>query len=478
MILLLMLPFLVGNFVQKWNFSQGVAGFGNTVVQIADADRDGNLEFYFTTYGSWPPYVYIYELHLPDTWQVDSIPLIGGDLLWGAGDFDNDGLFDLAMQFHIETPSLADGIMIYESPDSFSYPTQEVWRDTVGFALVTPICVYDIDQDSLPEIVKVLGDYTHLHVYESIGNNLYNTIAEITTSSTHNSSSTLAFGDFDSDNQNEFVWGYSAGEYSIWECTGNNSYQEILLQQLPTANIKDCFAVPDADGDGKPEFVVKGYAVLSAQIHAFFFEATADNNYEITKTFTLPGGDYYGGYSDVGDVDGDSIPEIALEGRQTVHIIKAAGDDSFYVWETLPGNNSGSSVRIFDIDGNGLSEVIISGNDQTIIYEYEVGVAENTPSEMWAMGLSVSPNPFRDQSIIKYSIQDSGSLVQNPTLRIYDVSGRLIKTFRLPPSSRNQESNMTWHGDDDTGRKLPGGVFFLKLQAGDYSATEKVLLIK
>ena len=118
----------------------------------------------------------------------------------------------------------------------------------------------------------------------------------------------------------------------------------------------------------------------TARIHAFIFEATGDNTYEIIDTFDLFGGhnSYYGGYSDVGDVDGDGIPEIALEGCQNIYIIKAAGNDSFYVWEILPGNTGGSSVRVYDIDGNGLSEVVISGNNQTRIYEYEVGITEST----------------------------------------------------------------------------------------------------
>jgi len=102
--------------------------------------------------------------------------------------------------------------------------------------------------------------------------------------------------------------------------------------------------------------------VPTACIHAFIIKATGDNTCEIIDTFDLFGGhnSYYGGYSDVGDVDGDGIPEIALEGCQNIYIIKAAGNDAFYVWEILPGNTGGSSVRVYDIDGNGLSEVVIS----------------------------------------------------------------------------------------------------------------------
>jgi hypothetical protein len=480
MIACLLILSLFCDFNMKWYLPQGVSGFGNTRVLVMDSDRDSHPELIFTTYSAWPAYVFVYELHLPNSWEVDSIPHPSAHLLWDGGDFDLDGLYDLALQFHFENP-LADGIMIYEAPDSFSYPTQEVWVDTVGPPQVLPISAYDMDQDNLPElIVNRAIPYGDIGIYEAIGDDQYQLIFADDPDTLHYDApaATHAFGDFDEDGNVECVFAGADDPYWIYECTGNNSYVKIAEGELPTGNIRDCFSVPDADGDGSLEFVVKGFVIPNAQIHAFIFETTGDNTYEIIKTFTLPGGDYDGGYSDVGDVDGDGIPEIVLEGRQTVHIIKAAGNDSFYVWETLPGNTSGSSVRVFDIDGNGLSEIIVSGNNQTRIYEYEVGVAENTLDEIQVIGLSVSPNPFCEQTIIRSSIQDSGSLVQIPTLGIYDISGRLIKTLRLPPSSRNQESNMTWHGDDDTGRKLPGGVFFLKLQAGDYSATEKVLLIK
>jgi len=473
MIILLMLPFLFSNFVQKWYIPQGVSGFGNTIIQILDTDRDGNLEFVFTTYGSWPAYLHFYELHLPDVWEIDSVPLPGGDLLWDSGDFDGDGLYDLALQFHIENPSLADGIMVFESPDSFSYPTDEVWRDTVGFPLVTPICVYDIDQDGLPEIVKVIGDTTIFDIYECIGDNLYQRIFRDTLVTSHSPMSTLAFGDFDLDGHNEFVFGYSGGEYSIWECTGNNMYQEIIYQQLPTLNIKDCFSVPDADGDGKLEFVVKGFVVPTARTHAFIFEATGDNTYEIIKSFNLAGGDYYGGYSEAGDVDGDSIPEIVLESASYVYIIKSAGNDSFYVWDTLPGYASGSCVRIFDIDDNGLAEIIISGNDETRIYEYELGITEEVRSKRQEVRLVVYPNPFSKLTKISFGKRHSTEGIE---LKIYDVSGRMIKQFDY--STMRQSDHITWDGKDIFGHQVPVGVYFVRLETSNYRETKKVILLK
>jgi len=463
MAFLLMLPFLFVNFVQKWYIPQGVSGFGNTIIQILDTDRDGNLEFIFTTYGSWPAYIYFYELHLPDIWEIDSVLLPGGDLLWDSGDFDGDGLYDLALQFHIENPSLADGIMVFESPDSFSYPTDEVWRDTVGQPAVTPISVYDIDQDGLPEIVKVGANGIDFVIYESIGDNFYDKIYEDTIQGINTPLSTLGFGDFDEDGKIEFVLGNlsdgaGGANYWLYESPADNIYEFIHLGSVPTKNIKDCFSVSDADGDSKLEFVVKGFTPLDARTHAFIFEATGDNTYEIIKSFNLAGGDYYGGYSEAGDVDGDSIPEIVLESASYVYIIKAAGNDSFYVWETLPGHASGSCVRIFDIDGNGLAEIIISGNNETRIYEYDPGGIEEGKNTAQAARISIAPNPFIQGLNIKFQNQTEKVV----SVKVYDVSGRLVKN--LYTGIVNGNHTLNWSGDDENGRAVAQGVYFIRIE--------------
>jgi hypothetical protein len=476
MMIILLLPFLFGNFVQKWYFPRGVNHGSTAIMQIADTDRDTNWEFIFTVYEVGQPFLHFYELHLPDDWEADSllIPYYHG--LYGSGDFDFDGFYDLVMTFHNENPSLADGITIYESPDSLSYPTQEVWRDTIGFPLVIPVCVFDIDEDGIPEIVDGNGNgATDFNIFESVANNTYELI--FTGYPPSYCSSTFAFGDYDSDSANEFVFGSLDGWYVVYECNGNNSYVETHVEQLPTANITDCFAIPDADGDGKLEFVVKGYVVPTARVDAFIFEATGDNTYEIVKSFDLFGGsnDYWGGYSDVGDVDGDSIPEIALEACQCIYLIKAAANDSFYVWDYIYGNNGGSNVRVYDLDNNGLAEVIISGNNQTRIYEYQVGIAEEVVCEVKGISLAVSPNPFSNSTEIRCQITDDR---QKCELKIYDIAGRLVTDLSKQMSDRSYRSSVRWDGIDLSGRRLPAGVYFLKFKVGDYSTTEKLLLIR
>ena len=106
------------------------------------------------------------------------------------------------------------------------------------------------------------------------------------------------------------------------------------------------------------------------------------------------------------------------------------------------------------------------------------GIAESTIEPARIVKLDVAPNPFTLNTNIRYSILDARSSMQNPAIDIYDAAGRLVKSFNLESSIENQESAISWRGDDDDGRKLPGGVYFIKLSAGNLEETKKVLLVR
>jgi hypothetical protein len=390
---MLVVFFILSHFNLKWWFPYGNYGcYGKLLVY--DSDHDGKIELIFRRYIPNSLGVYFVEFIPPDSWNIQESQTVDTVLIWEVGDFDLDGFSDLVCYGCVKVHNFVKAIIsIYESSDSFSYPSTEVWRDTVGQTSVIPICSYDVDRDGLPEIINNNGGgYPNwVWVYESFGNNQYDTIFSFSPMAggvPRDPCSVYAFGDFDKDGKIEFVMGDLGGSstgapYWVYESPDNNIYQEVHQGYLPTLNVRDCFTSYDADCDGKLEFVVKGFTVPNAQTQAFIFEATGNNTYQIIKSFNLPNNmhwDYSGGYSDVGDVDGDGIPEICLESAFYVYVIKSSGNDSFYVWQTLPGNATGSSVRVIDIDGNGLSEIIISGNDQTRIYEKGIDIVIYHPS--------------------------------------------------------------------------------------------------
>jgi hypothetical protein len=72
-----------------------------------------------------------------------------------------------------------------------------------------------------------------------------------------------------------------------------------------------------------------------------------------------------------------------------------------------------------------------------------VGIMERETSDQIIRNIKVLPNPFSEKTNIRYMIQDTGSNIQSFSLKIYDVSGRLIKIFsRFTPDALRISSGM------------------------------------
>jgi hypothetical protein len=91
---------------------------------------------------------------------------------------------------------------------------------------------------------------------------------------------------------------------------------------------------------------------------------------------------------------------------------------------------------------------------------------ENIPS-----GFKLSqnyPNPFNPSTRISYQIPNAGHV----TLKVYDVLGREVSTLI------NSEQNAGSHEVIFNGTKLSSGIYFFRLQTGNYTATNKMVLMK
>lgn len=112
----------------------------------------------------------------------------------------------------------------------------------------------------------------------------------------------------------------------------------------------------------------------------------------------------------------------------------------------------------------------------------EQGIWEDVTKSSNCKGMKISPNPFSKKTVIQFGssgVQELNSQPSNsstPQLKIYDLSGRLIRTF--PPSLFPSHSSVTWDGTDDVGRKVPPGLYFIRLNAGNYKESRKVIMLK
>ncbi len=78
------------------------------------------------------------------------------------------------------------------------------------------------------------------------------------------------------------------------------------------------------------------------------------------------------------------------------------------------------------------------------------------------------PNPFNPGTIIQYKLNSS----QFVNLKVYDILGREITTLV------NEEKPAGIYAVNFDGSKLPGGIYFYTMQAGNLTATKKFILLK
>ena len=83
------------------------------------------------------------------------------------------------------------------------------------------------------------------------------------------------------------------------------------------------------------------------------------------------------------------------------------------------------------------------------------------------------PNPFNPSTTISYDLPEQAQV----TLGIYDLLGKQIKTL-VNQSQDAGSKTAVWDGTDELGRSVSAGVYLYRIQAGEFSQTRKMLLLK
>lgn len=84
------------------------------------------------------------------------------------------------------------------------------------------------------------------------------------------------------------------------------------------------------------------------------------------------------------------------------------------------------------------------------------------------------PNPFNPVTTIGYDVPAPGGRVD---LAVYDVSGRLVRVLvasHLTPGTYSA----VWEGHDERNTPVASGVYFVRMAAGSFAHTRKLVLLK
>jgi len=178
---------------------------------------------------------------------------------------------------------------------------------------------------------------------------------------------------------------------------------------------------------------------------------------------------------------------VELLGDYDYFTVKYDPNGTILWQDTLDNGNDDIAHGVAVDDFNNIivtGKSYIGGNFDyfTVKYAPIPGISEDEGSDLLSNNpifYDIYPNPFREKTYIKFQIPSVNSQTNSNsqiTMKIYDVTGMLVRRF--DHTTIRLSDKITWRGDDDFGQKLPSGVYFVKFQSGDYSATEKLLLIK
>ncbi len=161
------------------------------------------------------------------------------------------------------------------------------------------------------------------------------------------------------------------------------------------------------------------------------------------------------------------------------------GTTVFYLFDTQPTYLLGEE-NVFGLELNpGYQFTIPPDSSQEVIFSLMDSTTptavEATPGALpSAYSLSQNyPNPFNATTLIRYAIPDRDIEVRphRTTLQVYNILGQEVKTL-VDEEQIPGHYFLSWDGRDSSGRELASGVYFYRMEAGDYKVTKKMVLLK
>lgn len=136
-------------------------------------------------------------------------------------------------------------------------------------------------------------------------------------------------------------------------------------------------------------------------------------------------------------------------------------------FEAIPGTDGASTLSL-----EGVATATFSGSAAQASIESGTVAVPSNPAAAPAVS-APAPNPFASETAIHYVLATASRV----TVRVYNVSGRLVRTLvdtTMPPGAHTA----TWNGRDADGRDLGSGIYFVKFAAGGVEKTNRLLKLR
>ena len=165
--------------------------------------------------------------------------------------------------------------------------------------------------------------------------------------------------------------------------------------------------------------------------------------------------DIFGAWVDTSGSVVDSLIISSQEGNQTSPNLTMGNNSQLFIsysgFSDSINNHPTNAMRIW---GKFCQKTGIAKDE---------GIGSITPK----LSLRVYPNPFQEKAWVSANVPGR--------LKVYDALGRLVREF---PKEAVKPGPLVWDGRDERGRRLPGGVYFLRFEYGAGCETRKAVLVR
>ena len=200
---------------------------------------------------------------------------------------------------------------------------------------------------------------------------------------------------------------------------------------------------------------------------------------------TLSGGPFHGSLSPL-PVELSSFT-AHMNGNAVVLNWKTATEQNNNIFEIERSSNGSTWVKIGSVQGSGNSNSVksYSFSDSKLSitgkYSYRLKQVDNNGSSKYSNVTEVNytvptvfslsqnyPNPFNPSTIISYSLPQAS----NVKLSVYNALGQMVKVLE------NESKEAGIYNISFNASELSSGIYFYKIEAGQFSQTRKMMLVK